>query len=209
MTDNGTADGTATLVAKARFFDAWSAWYDVLFPSVVYQAIHLRLLEYIELPDSPTVLDLGCGTGKLLDRLAQQFPTLHGIGVDLSPAMIAQAQAQNPHPDRVEFRQGRSDRLPLDANCVDVVTSTISMAHYLDLPAALAELRRVVRSDGAIYWVDIVPGCGQTGQVRLPITPGGFYLYSAGERERLGAAAGFSQAQHHYLLGWVMLTILR
>ena len=197
-----------SLTAKTAFFDAWATWYDVLFPSVVYQAIHRRLLDYAEVPPSATALDLGCGTGKLLDRLATEFPHLQGVGVDVSTEMIAQAQANCRYPDRLTFQPGRSDRLPLVDASVDAAFSTISMAHYLDLPAVLAELRRVIRPGGALYWADIVPGWERSGQVRLPITPGGFYLYSAAERERLATAAEFSQASHHYLLGWVMLTVL-
>ena len=63
---------------KQTFFDLWAPSYDWLFPSIVYQAIHKRLLEYVDLSNSANVLDLGCGTGKLLHRLAVNFPTLQG-----------------------------------------------------------------------------------------------------------------------------------
>ena len=69
---------TNKISVKQIFFDRWAPSYDWLFPSVVYQAIHQRLLEYIDLPASANVLDLGCGTGKLLHRLAVNFPTLQG-----------------------------------------------------------------------------------------------------------------------------------
>uniref|UniRef100_A0A1D9G4F6 Methyltransferase domain-containing protein n=1 Tax=Moorena producens (strain JHB) TaxID=1454205 RepID=A0A1D9G4F6_MOOP1 len=57
---------------KEKFFDLWAPNYDILFTTVFYQALHKRLLEYVELTNQPNVLDLGCGTGRLLNRLAQE-----------------------------------------------------------------------------------------------------------------------------------------
>ncbi len=59
---------------KQHLFDLWAPLYDCLFLSVFYQATHKRLLEYIELPERPNVLDIGCGTGRLLNCLAAEYP---------------------------------------------------------------------------------------------------------------------------------------
>ena len=61
---------------KQKLFDLWAAFYDVLFPSVFYQATHKRMLDSIELPPASNVLDIGCGTGRLLQRLAAEYPRL-------------------------------------------------------------------------------------------------------------------------------------
>ena len=82
---------------KEKFFDLWAPHYDFLLTTVFYQAVHKRLLEYVELPEQPNVLDLGCGTGRLLNRLATQFPTLRGTRLDLSAKMLHQAQQGNRH----------------------------------------------------------------------------------------------------------------
>ncbi len=77
---------------KEKFFDRWAPNYDFLLTSVFYQAVHKRLIEYVELPEQPNVLDLGCGTGRLLNRLATEFPALQGTGLDLSAEMLHQAR---------------------------------------------------------------------------------------------------------------------
>lgn len=82
---------------KQQLFDLWAPLYDFLFPSVLYQAIHKRMLEYVQLPSYPNVLDIGCGTGRLLDRLATERSDLQGTGLDFSAEMLRQARRSNRH----------------------------------------------------------------------------------------------------------------
>ena len=116
------------LTAKARVFDQWANSYDWLFTSVFYQAVHQRLLSYITVSGySPVpVLDIGCGTGKLLNRLAAQFPNVQGTGLDLSTAMLRQARLSNRHRPRLIFVQGASEAMPFTDNQFQSAFSTIS-----------------------------------------------------------------------------------
>lgn len=196
------------LQGKNQLFDRWAPQYDLIFPSVVYQAIHLRMLDHVQLPPEAHVLDLGCGTGKLLNRLAQHDATLTGVGLDFAAEMIHQARQKSVAPDRLTYIEGRSDDLPFDDQQFDAVFCSISLLHYADPAAALAEVYRVLKPEASFYWSDFTPWKTFSGTLTLPITPGGVYLYSLDERERLGKAAGFTGVAHHYLLGQVALTIL-
>lgn len=80
---------------KRQLFDRWAPLYDLLFPSVFYQAIHQRLLDYVDLPQQAHVLDIGCGTGRLLNRLATKYSDLQGTGLDFSAEMLRQARRTN------------------------------------------------------------------------------------------------------------------
>ena len=106
---------------KENFFNLWASYYDCLFTTVFYQAIHRRLLEYVELQENAAVLDLGCGTGRLLNRLADQFPTVKGIGLDLSPSMLREARARNKHHKRLIFVSGRAESLSFADEQFDAV----------------------------------------------------------------------------------------
>lgn len=97
---------------KEQIFDLWTPNYDWLFTSVFYQAIHVRLLEYINLPSQTHILDLGCGTGKLLNRLATNFSDLRGIELDLSFQMIHIARMKNRHRHRLIYIKGNALNLP-------------------------------------------------------------------------------------------------
>ena len=191
---------------KEKFFDRWAPNYDFLLTTVVYQAIHKRLLEYVELPDQPNVLDLGCGTGRLLNRLATQFPTLQGIGLDLSAEMLRQAQQRNQHGLRLAYRQGNAESLPFADGEFDAVFNTISFLHYSNPQQVFSEVSRVLRPSGRLYLVDWTAR-EETGALYIPFSPGGIRAYSPQRREKIGVAAGLECLGHHYLLGPVLLTV--
>jgi SAM-dependent methyltransferase len=191
---------------KRTFFDQWAPNYDFVLVSAFYQALHRRLLDYLTLPEQAQVLDLGCGTGKLLDRLADRFPDLQGIGVDLSPAMLRQARLANRHHPRLIFVRGNAEDLPCGVSQFDAVFNTISFLHYEHPDRVLGEVSRVLKPDGKFYLVDYVPR-NQEPSRKVSLTPGGARFYSPGERAKLGIAADLTCLAHHNLLGGVILTI--
>src|SRR5215203_5317478 len=106
-------------------------------------------------PDGARVLEVGCGPGHLSIRLARQ----HGLdvtGLDLDPAMIERARA---NADRVgderlpSFLVGDVASMPFRDGSFDLVVSTMSMHHWADPAAGLAEVARVLRPGArALVW---------------------------------------------------------
>ncbi|WP_416672117.1 class I SAM-dependent methyltransferase [Egbenema bharatensis] len=191
---------------KLRLFNRWASSYDWLFPSVFYQAIHQRLLEFVHLPDRPYVLDLGCGTGRLLDRLAATFPELRGIGIDYSPEMIHQAKQRDRYSERITYLQGRAESLPVPDQQFDAVFNTVSFLHYSSPESVLAEVSRVLSPGGYFYLADFCSRWATQPQ-QWGVAPGRIRLYSPVVREALGQAAGLGSMGHHYLLGPVVLSV--
>ncbi|MDJ0706511.1 MAG: methyltransferase domain-containing protein [Leptolyngbyaceae cyanobacterium MO_188.B28] len=196
-------------MSKTRFFDRWAPTYDWLLPSVFYQAIHLRLIEYVQVSSQANVLDIGCGTGRLLDRLAHDFPALQGTGLDLSLEMIRQARANKRHRPRLIFIQGVSHAMPFTDNQFEAAFSTISFLHYPDPQRVLQEVNRVLQPGGKFYLVDFTVPEWKTKEPRRFLSPVSVHFYSRQAREGMGAEAGFTCIGHHYLLGPVLLTIFQ
>lgn len=192
---------------KERFFDRWAPNYDWLFPSVFYQAIHQRLLDYVNLPEQADVLDLGCGTGRLLDRLASEFPSLRGTGVDFSEEMIRQARLskRDRHRPRLIFVQGNAEALPFADEQFNAVFNTISFLHYRNPEQVFSEVSRVLQPGGQFYLVDSAPRWENSPQF-FTLTPGGIRLYSPQVREQFGRQAGLTCVGHHYLFGPILLS---
>ena len=85
------------------------------------------------------LLDVGCGTGFLLDLLAKQ-QAAHYAGLDLSPEMIRMAR-QKDIPG-AELTEGSADRLPFPDESFDIVTCSQSFHHYPYPEKAMAEAFR-------------------------------------------------------------------
>jgi SAM-dependent methyltransferase len=100
------------------------------------------------------VLDVACGTGGWLAWFHE-----HGArtvaGIDLSGKAIQACLRRLPDG---EFHCGPAEVLPFPSTAFDIVTCMGSLEHFLDKPAALAEMRRVLKPDGFI--VLLVPNAG-------------------------------------------------
>ena len=94
------------------------------------------------------IVDLGCGTGRFTQPLADRFQT-NMIGIDPSERMLAAARAK-PNNGRVEFRQASAEKLPLADGWVDMIFMSMVLHHLPDRPATARECRRVLREGGRL-----------------------------------------------------------
>ena len=88
------ADADAGCPGRDRRFDGWAASYDLSqLQAVLYGPVHDAVLRYARqhAPDAGTVLDVGCGTGRLPARLASAYGQAYVVGADASAAMIGTA----------------------------------------------------------------------------------------------------------------------
>jgi SAM-dependent methyltransferase len=113
-------------------------------------------------PDGARVLEVGCGPGHLSVQLARDRG-MEVTGLDLDPAMIARARANtdragNRGRRRPSFLVGDVAALAVPDRSFDLVVSTLSMHHWTDPAAGLAEIGRVLRPGArALIW-DFRPG---------------------------------------------------
>ena len=104
------------------------------------------------------VLDLGTGTGRLLEVVAPQ--ATHCLGIDASPAMLALARNRLSRPElgHCRVRQADAYRLPLPDARFDVVLAQMLLHHAEDPAGILAEARRVLRPGGMLVVIDLEAG---------------------------------------------------
>lgn len=98
------------------------------------------------------LLDVGCGTGPMIELLVKEFPDGNYTGIDLTPRMIEVAQAKKlPH---TKFLVGDSENLPFKENSFDVVICTNSFHHYPNPQAFLDGVARVLKDGGRLVLRD-------------------------------------------------------
>jgi trans-aconitate 2-methyltransferase len=126
------------------------------------EALGLGVLERLELRGDETVLDAGCGSGRITEALIQRLPRGRVIAIDESPSMIAAAR-ERLGPD-ADLRVG--DLLELDLpEPVDAILSTATFHWIADherlferLRAALVPAGRLVAQCGGETNIDILRG---------------------------------------------------
>jgi len=190
----GRARDVDAFEARATGYDeGWlGAWHRQVVEATAAAAVQA-------MPDAGSVLDLGCGTGALVRRLAQRpdsTPSATGrlIGLDASPKMVEVArQSVPPGEKRLLYVVGRAEKVPLPDRSVDLVVSTTSFDHWADQAAGLRECRRVLRPAGRLVLADLISPvlwpttlAGRRGHARTP-----------GQVERLLTAAGLRPLTWH------------
>jgi ubiquinone/menaquinone biosynthesis C-methylase UbiE len=135
-------------------FDERAPAYESGWRGRLHHAIADRTAALVLIGTPPRrVLDIGCGTGYLLRRLAGRCDAVELVGIDPSPSMIAVA-GETADDRRLRFSVGVAERLPYPDDAFDVVVSTTSFDHWSDQRAGLAECARVVATDGRLVLVD-------------------------------------------------------
>ena len=154
-------------------------------------------------PAPARILDVGCGTGYLLGRLAVRAPQAQVLaGIDAAPAMIEVARAAAAD-DRMRFVAGTAEQLPWPAATFDLVVSTTSFDHWADQRAGLAECARVLAPGGRLVLADLFSAlllptllAGRRGKART--------------RQRvvhLLTAAGLRSPQWHHLYAVIIQAV--
>ncbi len=115
------------------------------------EAVIARLLD-LQIPNL-RILDVGCGTGALLEKIRHAFPDAPLHGIDISPNMLAIARSRNLC--ETTFTEGDAENLPYDNRSFDIIICCSSFHHYPNPEKALAEFRRVVRPGGSLMICDM------------------------------------------------------
>ena len=125
--------------------------YDRRWAFYIHQSIGATL-NYLNIEPPHRILDLGCGTGRLLHDLSSRFPEAQLVGLDFSQEMLNIAQERLS--DGVELQVGSADNLSFLDQSFDLVIST-SAFHYFPNPViAIQEATRVLKTGGTLVISD-------------------------------------------------------
>lgn len=188
-------------MADIHRFDHWSgtyeeSWLQKRFFDPVHQAV---LTLAANGPEPETILDIGCGTGRLLRKAISRWPYARLIGVDPAQGMVDVAQHLLPD---AAFRIGTAEEIPLPDASVDLAMSTVSFHHWHDQAAGVREVARVLRPGGRFLLADASAPLWLSRLIRHARFP------SAGEVRNMFTEAGLHvQTQQPATSRFVLITI--
>src|SRR5258707_5223513 len=176
-------------------FEQWAStyensWLQRAFFDRAHQATLALAAGIVHQPVS--VLDVGCGTGKLLRRAATYWPEAQLIGVDPANGMIEMAKRLTPN---ATFFTGMAEALPLQDASVGLALSTISFHHWQDQAAGIREIARGLRPGGYFLLGDMSFPGWLVRVVRLK------RVHSRARLQALFTQAGL-QVQPHQKVAW-------
>lgn len=140
-------------------FNRWAKSYDrhwmqrFLFERVQETALQLAAQE-VRRPAA--ILDVGCGTGRLLRSAARRFPGATFVGVDAAIEMVKQAEASLPAAIAMRFQQATAEDLPFPNDQFDLVFSTLTFHHWQEQRKGVAEVARVLAPGGRWLLADFI-----------------------------------------------------
>lgn len=184
-----------------RQFDRWAKAYDSFLFRIYFEPIYRRLIGIIQKEAGDTLsrggkfLDVACGTGEIMYRLAKRYPKSEFYGVDLSPEMIKKAKEKMRERKSLLFQVGNVDAIPFKDAIFDVVLCSEAFHHFEHSQKALEEMHRVLKKGGMFLLMD--PAYDTFFQRKIIATLGGLVEtakknYSKAEFVELLEKAGFT-----------------
>jgi ubiquinone/menaquinone biosynthesis C-methylase UbiE len=150
-----------------RFWDIYSHTYDAVRFAIPYGQLLDALAEALALEDGMTVLDLGCATGNVEERLAEDQAGICVTGVDYSESMLRRARRKCERFPKVGFvRADLAEPLPFPDASFDRVLANNVLYALPGRSALLAEARRVLRPGGLLVLSDPKAGASIRELVR-------------------------------------------
>jgi len=137
-------------ISEIRSFFNQASQDEEHYPSTIDPRIeHVKLvLAHLGALDGKRVADIGCGKGRFARILRERYPTASVHALDLAEAMLARV------PAGIHRCAATMTALPLADGSCDGAYAIESLEHAVDIPAAVAELCRIVKPGGRIVIID-------------------------------------------------------
>src|ERR1700682_2647040 len=172
---------------------------------------HSKMTDWT-VPKNAAILDVGCGGGRTVRRLAPLAPEGNVVGLDYSAASVAVSRDTNAddiNAGRVQIEQGEVAALPFPDYTFDVVTAVETHYYWPDLPANVREVLRVLKPGGMFA---LIAETYRGGPFRLvygivmPLLRAAFL--SDAEHRDLLTQAGFTEVATKHVSGknWICAT---
>ncbi len=157
-----------------QYFEKWSDTYESSYMQrLIFDRAHRAVIERTPGDLQPKrILDVGCGTGRLLRRAGHRWPEARLFGIDLTEGMVCQAHRLTPG---AAFAVSQAEKLPLPDASLDLALSTVSFHHWADQAEGVRQVAHVLRPGGVFiladmavpYWIWLIMRHGQFASAKM------------------------------------------
>lgn len=158
-------------------------------------------LSHVSVNSRDIILDVGCGGGKTVGKLAVLASQGKVYGLDYSKESVNVASKTNREQiaaGRVEILEGNVSQLPFSAGMFDLVTAVETHFWWPDLPAGMCEMLRVLKPGGTLIIIAEIYRGAATASAKLAekyLPLSGMTLLTVNEHRDLFSNAGFSRIE--------------
>jgi SAM-dependent methyltransferase len=169
-------------------------------------------LQYARIEPDFTILDVGCGGGRTIQKLAAATAQGKVYGVDYADGSVAASRAKNRpllEAGRVEIHQASVSSLPFPDNTFDLVTAVETQYYWPDLPNDMREILRVLKPGGNLTIIAETYKAGASDNLKGPVMKLlGSSALSPDDQRTLFSNAGYVDAQifEERRKGWICAT---
>jgi ubiquinone/menaquinone biosynthesis C-methylase UbiE len=132
-------------------YDRFAHRYDRRWSFYVNATVQ-ETIDRLNLNSDERILDLGCGTGTLIERLLELSPAVEIVGLDPSAEMLNVARQKLPK--LVELQVGSADNIPFPDESFDRVISTSAFHYFRHPDRSIQEAKRVLKPNGRLVITD-------------------------------------------------------
>jgi ubiquinone/menaquinone biosynthesis C-methylase UbiE len=163
MVESANLMGTETKENRyipAMGLDFLTPLYDPITRLMGAMKVKKNLIAVSEIKAGHRVLDIGCGTGKLLEMIKKNEPNAKLVGLDGDPKILKIAKEKtNKMNLEIQFDRGMAYELPYPDNSFDRVLSSLVFHHLnrTNKQRTFREILRVLRPDGLMMIADLGP----------------------------------------------------
>lgn len=141
-------------IADNYFKENAAQWNKIRALHVPEADVEKMLLDAVGSAQIGTYLDIGTGTGRMLELFAGQIEK--GVGIDTSADMlaIARTQLESERYKHIQIRKGDMYNMPIDDDSIDMATLHLVLHYSLEPAAVVAEAARTLKPSGQLIIVD-------------------------------------------------------
>ena len=131
-------------------FNKFARYYDNFFIQFFCSITHRRIIKFIKkyIENNFNILDIGCGTGNCLNKVAKLNNQLQLFGLDNSLEMIKIARNKFK---KITFSSGNAEDLPFEDNLFNLIITTDAFYYFKKKERVISECSRVLKGNGYLF----------------------------------------------------------